>query len=163
MKKKLVIFITILFVFFVLTGCSSRSNDLELLEQEIYLKNRNISELVEEYNKNIVLYNELNDEILDYLYQEEMTMPKFEKYMSSFSDYDMHCNVLDTMHQKIVKTLKKAELDIDLEKSSSFSNAFLDTDNGSLVGYYYLSVGNTVMHAEIIFQDGMIYSVTYEM
>lgn len=160
MLKRTICFISIILLVFSLTGCKNK--EIEKFRKEVELGNKSVQACLTEWDKNSKAIDEFKDEVIDYIYQSEKGMPDFDNYKDIFLEYDEMCNEVDTVHQLVLNSAKKNELEIDKLKKNAFYKV-LNSDSGSVVVYYYIDMGYKTIHLEFTVQSGKISKVEYNV
>lgn len=156
MKKIFSICLVIILSCLCLTGCGN-SDELQEKRNEMQISNKKTEGVIEAYQENMRFISENADVIWNSLFYEEGEIDD-SLFYNAEEDLDIYI-----LNQRIVKRCLKYELDIDTVRNETLCYNFMNESNGSVISYYRIPLGYDVIYIEMTIQNGLIYTIEFEM
>lgn len=156
MKKIFSICLVVILSCFCLTGCGN-NEELQAKENEMRISNKKTEGVIEAYQENMKFISENTDVIWNSLFYEEGEIDE-SLFYNAEEDLDIYI-----LSQRITKRCTKYELEIDTVRAESTVHNFMNDANGSVLMYYTIPLGHEIIYIEMTIQNGLIYTIEYEM
>lgn len=156
MKKIFSICLVVILSCFCLTGCGNNEG-LQAKENEMRISNKKTEGVIEAYQENMKFISENTDVIWNSLFYEKGEIDD-SLFYNIEEDLDIYI-----LSQRITKRCTKYELEIDTVRAESTVHNFMNDANGSVLMYYTIPLGHEIIYIEMTIQNGLIYTIEYEM
>ena len=159
--RKSIIICLVLFSLFSLAGCST--SDLEELRYEKEIENKKVEAVVSEYNTNILLFQFIEKEIMQYLFEDNVDMNSFKNADEVFYNKEQLYSIYFA-RERMFSYIKKYDLSAETIKEYARYYPFMDDKTGGVEVFYRIPIEDYAeLNMTLNIQEGQIISVVYEV